>query len=95
MGEMQHGVCGSSLDIAILWSHYMVQQVLRALPAETKVDGLPRASSILAFMIISVSACSTRSLAVTWLTVYRQLQVPVRIVLGPRRIHNYVGAGHR
>ena len=45
VGKMPHGVCGGSLDISILWSHYVVQQVLRALPAETKVDGLPRASS--------------------------------------------------
>ena len=33
------------------------------------------------------------SLAVTWLTVYRQLHIPVRIVLAQRRIGNYVWAG--
>ena len=45
LGEAPHDVCGSSLDMSILWSHCVVQQVLRALPAETKVDGLPRALS--------------------------------------------------
>ena len=41
----QRGVCGGSFDIQISWLYLLVQQVLRALPAETKVDGLPRASS--------------------------------------------------
>ena len=45
MSEVPHDVRGSSLEIEILLFHLGVQQVLRALPAETKVDGLPRASS--------------------------------------------------
>ena len=44
--EIPRGVCGSCLHIQIAWLHYVVQRVLRALPAETKVDGLPRASSL-------------------------------------------------
>ena len=36
---------GISADIQSFFTQCMVLQVLRALPAETKVDGLPRASS--------------------------------------------------
>ena len=43
--EIPRGVYGSCLHIQIAWLHYVVQRVLRALPAETKVDGFPRASS--------------------------------------------------
>ena len=45
MSEVPHDVRGSSLEIEFSWFHYVVQEVLRALPAETKVDGLPRDSS--------------------------------------------------
>ena len=39
-----------------------------------------------------VEACSTRSLAVTWLTVYRQLQVlPVKEAWARRPTVNYLG----
>ena len=54
MSEVPHDVRGSSLEIEILWFHYLVQQVLRAFPAETKVDSLPRASS-------TASRCSLRT----------------------------------
>ena len=46
MGEVSHDVCGGSLNIQISWAHFVVQQVLRALPAETTVDGLPLDSSM-------------------------------------------------
>ena len=45
MNGVSCDVCGGWFDIQISWSHLLVQQVLRALPAETKVDGLPRDSS--------------------------------------------------
>ena len=46
MSEVPHDVRGSSLEIEISWFYYVVQEVLRAFSAETKVDGLPRALSI-------------------------------------------------
>ena len=52
MSEVPHYVRGSSLEIEISWFHFVVQQVLRALPAETKVDGLPRASSSIFFTVL-------------------------------------------
>ena len=39
-------------------------------------------------------ACSTRSLAVTWLTVYRQLQVPTQCGSAPTWFGNFVGLDH-
>ena len=55
MNEAPHDVCGSCLDIQISCSHYVVQQVLRVLPAETKVDGLPRASSQLLISLVDLN----------------------------------------
>ena len=57
------------------------EQVLRALPAETMVDGLPRVSSCFTFsavLSLVVLECihALRVLpAVTWLTVYRWLRM--------------------
>ena len=45
MSEVPHDVRGSSLEIDFSLFHYVVQEVLRAFPAEAKVDGLPRALS--------------------------------------------------
>ena len=62
MSEVPHYVRGSSLEIEISWFHFVVQQVLRALPAETKVDGLPRVASKRAQDMFEIRFISKRML---------------------------------
>ena len=55
MSEVPYDVRGNLFEMQILLLYCWVQQVLRALPAETKVDGLPRASSYLKMIASNVT----------------------------------------
>ena len=68
MSEVPHDVRGSSFEMQTSWLYFWVQQVLRALPAETKVDSLPRAFSHMHFLWWSgAKQCAAGGEPSTWL----------------------------